>query len=226
MASSTGRTSCCTPSCESIKRVLRSCLCPCAVRCRTLPPSLPLCRGLPRLLPRWPCSNQYIEDLGKLEGVKDNMVGGGLPVELAVELLRWAVAPGLLAARLRPLVCGVLSGQTVYGCHDLILNTTHGQESCSVGASGRAGEGPVPPAGHSHLAAGWAHQQPLSSPGHPSSWRRCHAYVPPAVAMLGRAHRYSPPPAPCRAVDEGTNPDTFTVQVFRDSLAQNQARCG
>ncbi|KAL4423221.1 hypothetical protein ABPG77_000013 [Micractinium sp. CCAP 211/92] len=60
--------------------------------------------------------NEYIEELGKLEGVKDNMVGGGLPVELAVELLR--------------------------------------------------------------------------------------------------------------AVDEGTNPDTFTVQVFRDSLAQNQASKG
>lgn len=29
----------------------------------------------------------------------------------------------------------------------------------------------------------------------------------------------------CRAVDEGTNPDSFTVQLFRDSLAQNQARC-
>ncbi len=41
----------------------------------------------------FPCplrSNEYIEELGKLEGVKDNMVGGGLPVELAVELLRWA----------------------------------------------------------------------------------------------------------------------------------------
>ncbi|KAL4434309.1 hypothetical protein ABPG75_000750 [Micractinium tetrahymenae] len=60
--------------------------------------------------------NQYVEELGKLDGVKDNMVGGGLPVELAVELLR--------------------------------------------------------------------------------------------------------------AVDEGTNPDTFTVQVFRDSLAQNQASKG
>lgn len=33
------------------------------------------------------------------------------------------------------------------------------------------------------------------------------------------------PPAACSALDEGTNPDTFTVQVFRDSLAQNQARC-
>ena len=28
-----------------------------------------------------------------------------------------------------------------------------------------------------------------------------------------------------RAIDEGTSPDTFTVQLFRDSLAQNQARC-
>lgn len=28
----------------------------------------------------------------------------------------------------------------------------------------------------------------------------------------------------CRAVDEGTNPDSFTVQLFRDSMAQNQAR--
>lgn len=28
-----------------------------------------------------------------------------------------------------------------------------------------------------------------------------------------------------RAVDEGTNPDTFAVQLFRDSLAANQARC-
>jgi hypothetical protein len=25
-------------------------------------------------------------------------------------------------------------------------------------------------------------------------------------------------------VDEGTNPDTFTVQLFRDSMALNQAR--
>lgn len=33
------------------------------------------------------------------------------------------------------------------------------------------------------------------------------------------------PPLPlCSALDEGTNPDTFTVQVFRDSLAANQAR--
>ncbi|KAI7844466.1 hypothetical protein COHA_001969 [Chlorella ohadii] len=29
-----------------------------------------------------------------------------------------------------------------------------------------------------------------------------------------------------RAVDEGTNPDSFTVQLFRDSLAQNQASKG
>lgn len=46
------------------------------------------------LAARRPCSNQYIEALGKLDGVKDNMVGGGLPVDLAVELLRWvAMAP-------------------------------------------------------------------------------------------------------------------------------------
>ncbi|EFN51713.1 hypothetical protein CHLNCDRAFT_54921 [Chlorella variabilis] len=29
-----------------------------------------------------------------------------------------------------------------------------------------------------------------------------------------------------RAVDEGTNPDSFTVQLFRDSMAQNQASKG
>jgi hypothetical protein len=34
-----------------------------------------------------------VEELGRLEGVKDNMTGGGQPVELAVELLRW-VGPG------------------------------------------------------------------------------------------------------------------------------------
>lgn len=28
----------------------------------------------------------------------------------------------------------------------------------------------------------------------------------------------------CRAVDEGTNPDSFTVQLFRDSMAANQIR--
>lgn len=28
----------------------------------------------------------------------------------------------------------------------------------------------------------------------------------------------------CRAVDEGTNPDTFTLQLFRECTAQNQIR--
>ena len=36
------------------------------------------------------CSNEYVEELGRLEGVKDNMTGGGQPVELAVELDRIA----------------------------------------------------------------------------------------------------------------------------------------
>jgi hypothetical protein len=52
------------------------------------------------------------------------------------------------------------------------------------------------------------------------------------------AHHHYPPPhrfshqsataccPACRAVDEGTNPDTFTVQLFRDSMAQNQSRWG
>lgn len=44
---------------------------------------------------------------------------------------------------------------------------------------------------------------------------------------LGMPSAHAPTlPAVCRAVDEGTNPDSFTVQLFRDSLAQNQARCG
>jgi hypothetical protein len=33
-------------------------------------------------------SNEYIDSLAKLESVKDGMVGGGQPVELAVELLK------------------------------------------------------------------------------------------------------------------------------------------
>lgn len=35
-------------------------------------------------------SNEYIAELGKLEAAKGDMIGGGQPVELAVELLRWA----------------------------------------------------------------------------------------------------------------------------------------
>jgi len=34
------------------------------------------------------CRNEYITELGKLEAAKDDMIGGGQPVELAVELLR------------------------------------------------------------------------------------------------------------------------------------------
>ena len=46
------------------------------------------------------CSNEYVEEMGRLEGVKDNMTGGGQPVELAVELLRWVgrAAVGRVAA--------------------------------------------------------------------------------------------------------------------------------
>lgn len=36
------------------------------------------------------CSNEYVAELGKLEAAKDDMIGGGQPVELAVELLRCA----------------------------------------------------------------------------------------------------------------------------------------
>lgn len=49
---------------------------------KLLTPALACCKPLP------PCSNEYIAELGKLEGVKDNMIGGGQPVELAVELLK------------------------------------------------------------------------------------------------------------------------------------------
>lgn len=93
------------------------------------------------------CSNEYLDSLAKLEEVKDGMVGGGQPVELAVELLKW-VAPRSLHVLARP-----------------------------------ASLAPHPPT------------QPPTCPA-------------------------------CRAVDEGTNPDTFTVQLFRDSMAQNQARWG
>lgn len=42
------------------------------------------------VVPTRPRSNEYIEELTKLDAVKDNMIGAGQQAELAVELLRWA----------------------------------------------------------------------------------------------------------------------------------------
>ena len=86
-----------------------------ATACRPPAPP-PACRAADSRLntPRSPspagslCSNEYVAELGRLEGVKDNMTGGGQPVELAAELLRWVggwvcshVVPAVGAAEIR-----------------------------------------------------------------------------------------------------------------------------
>ena len=47
------------------------------------------------------CSNEYVAELGKLEAAKDDMIGGGQPVELAVELLRCVVGQICCCSRLQ-----------------------------------------------------------------------------------------------------------------------------
>ena len=97
-------TSCCTPSCE--QRGSDAWRAPAAIGTAAplgaCPPPLPtppprwglgyrLRQSLTHCLPAacdCGCRNEYVEALKQLDAVKDGMVGGGQPVELAVELLR------------------------------------------------------------------------------------------------------------------------------------------
>lgn len=106
-ATSPGRTSCCTPSCEAAAAFL--CYAGSSQGGRTgwagmtlcVTAGKPPCAAAAHTHKRWSlqkpavllatlpaCSNEYVAELGKLEAAKDDMIGGGQPVELAVELLR------------------------------------------------------------------------------------------------------------------------------------------
>lgn len=87
----TATTSCCTPSCECHLPVPPLVLRRCGPPTPGHQPHPPFSPCLPVALS---CSNEYVEELGRLEGVKDNMTGGGQPVELAVELLRYVCGVG------------------------------------------------------------------------------------------------------------------------------------